>query len=244
MRMTKDHILEEIKRTAAVNGGIPLGWRRFSRETGTTLEDLHQNSLARYGDACVQAGFAANKLTKPRDDAELLEKYATLCMELGHLPGSGDLRVRAHTDKSFPHDKTLRRAFGLHLELVRKLLAYCEANPSYAGVVGLCKAFVASNPYDSEDSAAAGGEFGYVYLIKHGARREYKIGRTNNALRREGEISIELPEKIKPIHVISTDDPAGIEAYWHNRFGKKRKNGEWFELSAADVAAFRRRRFM
>ena len=81
---------------------------------------------------------------------------------------------------------------------------------------------------------------GYVYLLKHGSRREYKIGRTNNRLRREGEIGVELPEKIEPIHVIETDDPAGIEAYWHRRFAEKRGEGEWFDLSPDDIKAFKR----
>jgi len=51
-----------------------------------------------------------------------------------------------------------------------------------------------------------------------------------------------MPEKVAMIHVITTDDPTGIEAYWHKRFEAKRKNGEWFDLSREDVAAFKRRR--
>ncbi|MCA9485070.1 MAG: GIY-YIG nuclease family protein [Nitrospina sp.] len=72
----------------------------------------------------------------------------------------------------------------------------------------------------------------------------YKIGKTNHLGRRKYEINLSLPESIKEIHSIRTDDPSGIEAYWHNRFKEKRRKGEWFELSTDDVKMFKRRNFM
>jgi hypothetical protein len=63
---------------------------------------------------------------------------------------------------------------------------------------------------------------GCVYLLK--ASRYFKIGRSSSFERRSRELAIQLPERTETVHVIRTDDPVGIELYWHRRFESKRKN--------------------
>ena len=68
---------------------------------------------------------------------------------------------------------------------------------------------------------------------------EFKIGRTNVVDRRLSELGAMSAIEPTLIHEIKTDDPAGVEAYWHRRFADRRMRGEWFRLTTLDVAAFR-----
>jgi len=109
-------------------------------------------------------------------------------------------------------------------------------------VITICEPIAAESSPRTEKASMPQVVEGFVYLIKSG--RHYKIGRSNSAGRREYELAIQLPDKATKVHEIRTDDPAGIEAYWHNRFAVKRRGGEWFDLDASDVNAFKRRKFM
>jgi hypothetical protein len=239
----KAHILDEIKRTAAANGGVALGEARFEAETGIKRRDWYGIHWARWGDAIQEAGLAPNQLNTAFEGAKLLDSYARYAQELGHLPTAGELRLKRRADTDFPSWNTFGR-FGTKAELVKRVREHCRANADLASVVALCDEYLCAADADSEDAEPEADEvvIGFVYLVKSG--RFYKIGKSNAAGRREYELSIQLPERAETVHVIRTDDPSGIEDYWHRRFADKRLNGEWFDLDAADIAAFKRRKFM
>jgi hypothetical protein len=237
--MDKAHIISEIRRTAKANGGVALGWQRFKGETGISRYDWYGKFWTRWGDAVREAGTEPNRMTEAYDDGFLLGKLVLLTRSLGRVPTVGDLLLFRRKDSTFPSKNVFER-LGSKPQRASRVIAYCETNPGNDDVASLWRQVALNESPQSEEAAVTAPVVGYVYLLKHGSRREYKIGRTNNPLRREGEIGIQLPEKLKPVHYIETDDPAGIENYWHARFASKRKEGEWFVLTAEDVRAFKR----
>lgn len=238
--MNKQHIINEIKRTAEKNGGVPLGTERFFSETGIRKPDWYGKYWARWGDALIESGYDPNKLQGAYEDKWVIEKLISFIRELGKYPVAGDLRLKAKHDKDFPSHSVFSRV-GKKSELAQKILEYCGNKGGFDDIVKICEP-IASDNKDSNVAKEEQVEIGYVYLIKSG--RYYKVGRTAALGRREYELGIQLPDKVVTVHTIRTDDPAGIEAYWHRRFQERWKNGEWFELSADDVKAFKRRKFM
>lgn len=239
--MEKTYIIQEIQRTAGENDGSPLGWRSFSTETGIVESDW-KKYWPRWSEALVEAGFAANQMSGAYEEGELLDKLAGLAVELGRLPTYADMRFKARCDPPFPSNRPFGR-LGRMGQIVEKLVRYCQDRPEYKDVLGWCEEYKPrTRDLPNESAAAPEPEMGFVYLMKSG--RHYKLGKSNAVGRRERELAIQLPDKVKTVHVIRTDDPSGIEVYWHKRFEGKRRNGEWFELDAIDVAAFKRRKFM
>lgn len=240
MTVDKSHILDEIRRTAQENGGIPLGSRRFEAETGIKKSDWYAKHWKSWGDAVQEAGYQPNRLQGAFDENDILEKLIDLIRELGHFPVAAELRMRARNEPGFPSHNVFER-IGSKSTRAKKVIAFCSARGGFDDVIALCKP-VAEAPSATDNSSELETVLGFVYLIKSG--RFHKIGRTKSVGRREYELAIQLPEETKLVHKIKTDDPVGIEEYWHKRFASKRRRGEWFELSAEDIKAFKRRRFM
>lgn len=238
--MQRSFIISEVQRTAIANGGVALGRVRLDAETGVK-EHHWKKYWARYSDLVREAGFDPNEKTEAWGEEALSEFLARLARELGRFPTDADTLVKSTYDAEFPAARVFSRRLGRKAERVAKVAAFCRSRPDFADVLVLCGA---ATPAAEEDPPATASDAadGFVYLLKSG--KFYKIGRTIHAGARERQLALQLPEAASTVHIIRTDDPAGIEAYWHQRFAAQRKNGEWFELRREHVSAFRRRKFM
>jgi hypothetical protein len=240
--MDKEFILDEIRRTAEENGGTPLGKSRFSAETGIRIADWCGIHWARWNEAIVEAGLAPNRLQGPSDTEEMTRQYCDLAKDLGRLPVETELKMKARRDPEFPSPNTYWNRLGSKRERLVACREFCHSHPGYEDVLQWCEQYLARVPRQTDKPTGSEIAYGSVYLIRSG--RYYKIGKSNAVGRREYELGLQLPERAVLVHSIRTDDPTGIEAYWHKRFAAKRKNGEWFELTRDDITAFKRRKFM
>lgn len=232
----KAHILAEIRRLAAEDGKPP-GVRTFERKTGIKETEWWPDLWLRWGDALEEAGLTRNTLTERMTDEHLAGQCARLAQRLGHLPLVGELLREAKINSEFPSETVLRRRFGGKPGIVKAVAAFCRTHEGFDDVLAWCEA---GTEQKQSGVAPPQGRIqtGFVYLMQSG--RHYKIGRTNALGRREWELGIKIPVPPRTVHHVETDDPVGVEAYWHRRFESKHGEGEWFNLTADDVAAFKR----
>ena len=234
----RQDILEAIRKTAKANGEKPLGKRAFEVSTGFKESEWSGIYWARWSDALKEAGFTpTNTFNKRAEKFVLLEKLIPAIRHFGRLPTTLELRIYTKENPGVPNEKTLRNHFGAKEDLAIALFSYTNENAELQDIAALFKQY---NFPEKETGKAIVNE-GHVYLFKSGAH--YKIGKTDNLERRVKEVSVALPEALTIIHTIRTDDPDGIEAYWHRRFSTLRAKGEWFKLSTSDIKAFKRRTF-
>ena len=202
----KQRILSEIRRTAEANGGVPLGIKRFLRETGIKVSDWHGKIWARWGDALEEAGLQPNELQAAYSDDALIEKFADLIRSLGHYPVAAELRMKARSDDSFPSHNTFAR-FGGKRQFAARIIDYCKSRSGYEGVAALCAPIAVSRDQQDDNSPNDNGlpvdpsspvKAGYVYmaLLKLGREKRYKIGKAILVERRKDQISIQLPEAL------------------------------------------------
>lgn len=232
----RDHILDEIRRLTEANNGQRPGQIVFARETGIAEHLWRGKFWARWSDALIEAGYQANQWTGSLDPDIILNGIVAACRHYGKLPTHDELKLYRQSEPTIPSEQAIKRHFGKQADLVAALAKRASKDDSMADIAAMLpkvRTSSAQSPSPSQE--------GFVYLIKSG--EFYKIGRGDDLERRVKQIRVALPDKATLIHSIRTDDPPGIEAYWHRRFADKRANGEWFKLSSLDLAAFKKRKF-
>ena len=230
---TREFIVDEIKRVAE-QIGRPPGLQVFEKKTGIRKSEWHGKYFRSWGDALKEAGFKPNTMQAKLSSENILRKYAEAIRHFGRIPAAVDIRMYSRDRKDFPGHSTFDSHFRTKAGLIAALRNWIRKNDEFADLVPLL-------PESKEDDTCTSSTEGFVYLLKSGDH--YKIGRSSELERRVKQISTSLPEEVSLEHAIRTDDPPGIEAYWHRRFSERRAKGEWFQLTVADVRAFKRRKF-
>jgi hypothetical protein len=232
---TRQEILDELKRTTKENNGKPLGMDRFQNETGIAPYEW-QTFWPRFSDAQIEAGFEPNTKTLSFSNDVIFGNLAKLIRKLKKFPTQIEMRLERTTNPEFPSLAVYKR-LGSQQRIAELLVSYYESKDGYDDVIQYARTLFSGADINLGRNIKS-EKIGYVYLFKSG--RDYKIGNSADVNRRGLETDAQLAEPLKEIHRIKTDDPYGIEAYWHKRFAEKRKRGEWFKLNSDDVKAFKR----
>src|SRR5207253_684949 len=107
------------------------------------------------------------------DDEFLVKQLVLLTRRLGHVPVQGDLLIARKNEPTFPSEKVFRR-LGSKPQRVSRVISFCEANPGHEDVAALWRQVaITQYPPDTKDTVSSPAALGYVYLLKHGSRREY-----------------------------------------------------------------------
>jgi hypothetical protein len=148
-----------------------------------------------------------------------------------------EIRMYQKRDVEFPNVKSITRHFGSLTNVPNRLAEWAKATAGHLDLMEM----LGNGTSEPRSSPVTPMKEGLVYLIRSSAY--YKIGRSDEIERQVKEIRTALPDAATLAHAIRTDDPPGIETYWHRRFAERRASGAWFKLTTSDIAAFKRRKY-
>lgn len=238
---TKGDIIREIQRIAANHDGQPPGIRTFGMESGFPRSSWEGTYWSKWSDALAEAGFTPNQRNQKFENQTVFMMLVDACRHYQRKPSLADMRLYRRTvNADFPISAIVKR-FGADALWTAFAEWLSNQNGRFVDVVSMLPEFQVTSESESEVLSQSRNSDGLVYLLKSGDF--YKIGRSEDIERRVKEVRTQMPESLKLVHSIRTDDPSGIEKYWHDRFRDKRANGEWFKLTRADVVAFQRRKY-
>ena len=231
MSWSQNEIVEEytkLKESNDFQGRTPTS-REFYDKTpvtkGTAEKAFGEQAYSKIQKA---AGDVPNEFgSEGRTEQEFFEIY-------GEAVRSNVLRGKGHPTKAqWKHEEQKPTVDGYCYkfecnwsDMPAKFCEWAPDNEQWADVVSALAGAIPTERKPETDRV----DRGYVYLMK--MKQYYTIGKSDHTGRRQYEHERKLPEKPELIHEIETDDPFGVEAYWHNRFTDKRTetDGSWYKL--------------
>lgn len=239
--MTKDAIIKRLQELATERGGH-VSFNLFVSETGIKDKWLRrQEWWTGWNSLLSEIGLKTREFSVPRTpDSRIAEAVAEIIERDESWPTEDALVRERKRNPSFPSLGVISplRKSGI---LAKLIVALGETSGQFSKASLIAKKHLPSE-IDTIDVGSNERVKGYVYMLRSG--RSYKIGKSTDPSRRYREVKLELPDETHQVHTIQTDDPTGIETYWHQRFATKRiRNTEFFTLDANDVQAFKRRTY-
>lgn len=241
---SKEEILKKIKEWSKENDGKTPGEKVFYEYADFNVYQLHKLGWANYGELVDEAELIPNTFDNTQYSYEqICDLFISAMREKNQWPSRGYLDVKHLNDSSYPSSATFYKKLGLTGDLAQSILDYIGDKDDYDDVKNICLPVIEKYAVsDKSDEAGKTVEEVYMYKYKNQSQ-PIKVGRSKDVERRGEEIVIGAHDKAVLIHSIKTDDPSGVENYWHRRFrksGREEYNNEWFRLKPEDVKAFKR----
>lgn len=231
---TAEQIIVKLQVAVNRNGGQPPSLRSFFQAADLNQRDLIRAGWPTYGALLKSQRFQPAEMKRGYTDDAVFRLLAELAIRLGHFPTQSEREVERHRNPAFPSSEAyIRRGRGATLE--HALRAWCESTNSFPDLVPKLK--------QGADAAKVSKPIvkGYVYMLRDGSSgRRVKIGKESVEGARQTAAATWL-ENPKAIHRVATDDPDGVERYWHEHFKRAGKHvvRELFDLLPSDIAAFK-----
>lgn len=235
----------ELRKFIASNNGLIPGEQTFVAATRIKQSAWKGRYWARWSDVVREVGHDPNVMTQKIPDENILERLAAFITSLGYFPVRDEVNIHARKTPGFPVWQTIQKRYGGMPQTAAALLEFSRKNGNTT-LAKLCETRLAREALqpkrDTNGQNQRTPKTGFVYLKYSPSLRLYKIGKANDAGKRGAGISLLLPEDLVPKHEISTDCPYILEKYWENRFRARKKQGEWYDLTSADINSFKKRR--
>jgi hypothetical protein len=130
----KEFILSEIRRTAEINGGKPLGIGKFGRETGIAQHEWSGIHWARWSDAFGEAGFEPLDWNQSLNEERMIYSMAGLVRKYSRFSVKPEILIEKRSNAQVPTPSLFFRKFGGRSGAIRKVRDYCSSREEFSDV--------------------------------------------------------------------------------------------------------------